>query len=221
MASLATEQQQNINTMTMEEEEVVLLLKTLEKGVNGTLTNARTLQNLRGKVENDIKRNKINQSAKLNEADVAIGSLGRPQFFNALYVNAIASLRSNSAELSTDSQNNILYGTDNFPAIDIDVLVIGAGIHDQIFTNIMKDLDSKLNILSVGDGLYVSMNTHNADTRVFANSSTRASQEPVMNVNSQFKINQPGTYFSKIFPLIQLSNRKIFIYHIGYVIDIF
>ena len=221
MASLATEQQQNINTMTMEEEEVVLLLKTLEKGVNGTRTNARTLQNLRGKVENDIKRNRINQSAKINEADVAIGSLGRPQFFNALYVNAIASLRSNSAELSTDSQNNILYGTDNFTAIDIDVLVIGAGIHDQIFTNIMKDLDSKLNILSVGDGLYVSMNTHNADTRVFANSSTRASQEPVMNVNSQFKINQPGTYFSEIFPLIQLSNRKIIIYHIGYVIDIF
>ena len=216
MASLATEQQQNINTMTMEEEEVVLLLKTLEKGVNGTRTNARTLQNLRGKVENDIKRNRINQSAKINEADVAIGSLGRPQFFNALYVNAIASLRSNSAELSTDSQNNILEKT-----VDIDVLVIGAGIHDQIFTNIMKDLDSKLNILSVGDGLYVSMNTHNADTRVFANSSTRASQEPVMNVNSQFKINQPGTYFSKIFPLIQLSNRKIIIYHIGYVIDIF
>ena len=221
MASLATEQQQNINTMTMEEEEVVLLLKTLEKGVNGTRTNARTLQNLRGKVENDIKRNRINQSDEINEADVAIGSLGRPQFFNALYVNAIASLRSNSAELSTDSQNNILYATGNFTAIDIDVLVIGAGIHDQIFTNIMKDLDSKLNILSVGDGLYVSMNTHNADTRVFANSSTRASQEPVMNVNSQFKINQPGTYLSKIFPLIQLSNRKIFIYHIGYVIDIF
>ena len=196
MASLATEQQNN--NPTTEEEEVVLLLKTLQKGVNGTLTNARALQNLRSKVTNDIKRNRINKSVKINEADIAIASLGRPQFFNALYVNAIASLRSNSAELSTDSQNNILHGTGNGnPPIDIDVLVIGAGIHDQIFTNIMKDLDSKLNILSVGDGLYVSMNTHNADTRVFANSSTRASQEPVMNVDSQVKINQPGTYFSK------------------------
>ena len=66
------------NDIPTTEQEVVLLLKALQKGVNGTLTHSKPLQSLRAKVENDIRRNKSNQSDEINEADVAIGSLLMP-----------------------------------------------------------------------------------------------------------------------------------------------
>lgn len=95
---------------------------------------------------------------------------------------------------------------------EVDVLVIGVGIHDQVFCNTLRNkLDSGLRVLSVGDGGYVSMNTHNADTRVFANSSTRQSCEAAM--SDEFLVNQPGTGNINFFPggrlqLSTVSNSK-------------
>ena len=194
------------------DEETILLLEALKKGVNGTRSLSRSLNELQKKEQQRLKSTlqKKEQDVDVDQATVAIGVLGRPQFFSTLYVNALSSLRSCSAALvatPTDSTKP-LYNSIG-PNYEVDVLVIGVGIHDQVFCNTLRNqLDSNLRVLSIGDGPYVSMNTHNADTRVFANSSTRESREAP--VSGEFLVNQPGTGNINFFPggRLQLSSGK-------------
>ena len=64
---------------------------------------------------------------------------------------------------------------DGDPQLSYDVVVLGAGIHEQIFQNTLRSEGSKLRVLTIERGAVVSETTIFAGDRVNSNSSVRSS----------------------------------------------
>ena len=203
-------------------DEVSVLFDAMCTGVNRTGFHQRPLTEIAAKVRASYADSKSTRlldylpERSIQPSDFALAALAQPSYFPCLYVNALASLRSTSAFLSS---KKLTYREVEHPfkveRTEVDVLVIGSGAHEQIFQNTLKFKQrSELRVLTVNDDPYVSSNFHNADTRVVANSSTRASLRNV-------EINQPGRGNINNFPngRLQLSVVSSSKYQVGGGLD--
>ena len=128
-------------------------------------------------------------------ARTSLLAVSGPGTFEVTYAQALASLHSRSAKLESDfekapalrpDRNFGLYASPSAPARDsvkvfggdvrdFDVVVLGSGIHEQIFQNVLRTEGDPLRVLTLERGPVVSETTTFAGDRVNSNSSVRSS----------------------------------------------
>eukprot|EP00732_Lithocolla_globosa_P000184 Lithocolla_globosa_v1_NODE_41_length_8221_cov_7.943914.p3 type:complete len:334 gc:universal NODE_41_length_8221_cov_7.943914:7974-6973(-) len=92
--------------------------------------------------------------------------------FEFLFAQALACLHQKSSHL----ERSLLKKDKVSTQLDLfDVIVIGAGIHDQIIQNVFREEDVQLRILTIERSRFIADTFFAAGTRVHANSSSRPS----------------------------------------------
>ena len=104
-----------------------------------------------------------------------------PKLFDFSYLAALANLKERSEKMQT----NIVNANEMF----FDVIVIGAGVHEQIFQNTLRSENSKLRVLTIERGEIPCETFSAASDRVNSNSSVRMADQDVQAIPSVGNIN--------------------------------
>ena len=144
--------------------------------------------------QSDVTLSSAQKQRIVSELAVSVYAVSAPELLDLSSSNALASLRKRSNLLAADLRSLEV----------LDVLVIGAGVHEQIFQNTLRSEGSPLDVLTIERSGTISETFFAAGARVNSNSSVR--KEGINEMGLQAPL--PGVGNINFFPLglTQLSN---------------